>query len=546
MAKYLLQNYLDHSFGSCPEKPALVGESGAISYASLYADANRISRCLRGGGVKRHDRVVICMKRSAQVVLAMMGVIKADAVYVPVDAKAPLERIAGIIADCRPSALICDGPVLQALSGAEQGGRSLQGVRLALVFGTGGDPQGIAGIPCVYTEDLAGHSPEATRCDNIDADPAYILYTSGSTGAPKGVVVSHLNVINYIEWASECFRIGADDRILGTAPFHFDMSTFDIFAALKAGGTLCIVPERHLLFPNKLLETIEKEEITLWKGVSSLLMYLSSTGSLKEGRIPSLTRVLFGGEVLPTKHLMNWMKVYPSKNFYNVYGPTEATGISAYYQVEKAPATAEEAVPIGRACANTEILILADGDRVAGAGEAGELCIRGSGLSLGYWNDEEKTARAFVRNPLGDSQHDRIYRTGDQARMREDGLIEYLGRKDFQVKHMGYRIEMFEVEKAILAQENVQQAAVLLCPSVKEEVSELIAFIEAQETVDTDAVWQALGRSLPTYMLPKRIIALQRIPVNDRGKTDRAALQDYYRALLQEGRGGGPNERTGS
>jgi len=543
MAKYLLQNYLDESFRAHPEMPALVDEHGATTYGSLYADANRIARCLKEGGVERHDRVVICMKRSAQVVLAMMGVLKADAIYVPVDAKAPVERVARIIADCRPSALICDGPVLQALSEAASGTSPLQGGRLALVFGAKG---GVAGIPCIRLEDLSGFSPEPPRCDNIDADPAYILYTSGSTGVPKGVVVSHLNVINYIEWASECFQVGANDRILGTAPFHFDMSTFDIFTPLKAGGTLCIAPERHLLFPNKLLDTIEKEEITLWKGVSSLLMYLSSTGSLKEGRIPSLTRVLFGGEVLPTKHLMNWMKVYPSKRFYNVYGPTEATGISAYYPVEKAPAAAQEAVPIGRACANTEILILADGDRVAGAGETGELCIRGSGLSLGYWNDEEKTASAFVRNPLGASQHDRIYRTGDLARMREDGLIEYLGRKDFQVKHMGYRIEIFEVEKAILAHENVQQAAVLLCESVKEEVSELVAFIEAQETVDTDAVWQALGRSLPSYMLPKRIIALERIPVNDRGKTDRAALQVYYQALLQGERKGIPNERTGS
>lgn len=546
MAKYLLQNYLDESFRAHSEKPALVDEHGATTYGSLYADANRVACCLKEGGVERHDRVVICMKRSAQVVLAMMGVLKADAIYVPVDAKAPVERVARIIADCRPSALICDGPVLQALSEAASGNSPVQGGRLALVFGAKGAPEGVAGIPCIRLEDLSGFSPEPPRCDNIDADPAYILYTSGSTGVPKGVVVSHLNVINYIEWASECFQVGANDRILGTAPFHFDMSTFDIFTALKAGGTLCIAPERHLLFPNKLLDTIEKEEITLWKGVSSLLMYLSSTGSLKEGRIPSLTRVLFGGEVLPTKHLMNWMKVYPSKRFYNVYGPTEATGISAYYPVEKAPAAAQEAVPIGRACANTEILILADGDRVAGTGETGELCIRGSGLSLGYWNDEEKTARAFVRNPLGASQHDRIYRTGDLARMREDGLIEYLGRKDFQVKHMGYRIEIFEVEKAILARENVQQAAVLLCESVKEEVSELVAFIEARETVDTDAVWQALGRSLPSYMLPKRIIALERIPVNDRGKTDRAALQVYYQALMQGERKGIPNERAGS
>ena len=538
MEKYLLQSYLDDGWRAHPEKPALVDEHETTTYARLYDDANRIARCLASGGVKRQDRVVICMRRSSRVVLALLGILKADAIYVPVDAKAPVERLVKIIADCQPAALICEEPMLRVMAGLDGLKSHLQALRLVLVLGPKSDTYTALVPPCIYWEDLRDLPAESPLYRNIDADAAYILYTSGSTGVPKGVVVSHLNVANYIEWAVECFRIEAEDRILGTAPFHFDMSTFDVFATLKAGGTLFIVSERLLLFPAKLLDTIEREGITLWKGVSSLLMYLSSTGSLKEDRIPSLKRVLFGGEVLPTRHLMDWMRSYPSKRFYNVYGPTEATGISAYHQVEVAPATADEMIPIGRACTNTEIFILTDGDRPAAAGETGELCIRGSGLSLGYWNDEEKTARAFVRNPLGSTQQDRIYRTGDLARTREDGVIEYLGRKDFQVKHMGYRIEIFEIEKAILAQEYVHQAAVLLCKSLPEEVSELVAFIEAPGAVDPDAVWQALGRLLPSYMLPKRILTLDRIPLNDRGKTDRPALQDYYQALLHEAKGG--------
>jgi len=312
-----------------------------------------------------------------------------------------------------------------------------------------------------------------------------------------------------------------------------DMSTFDIFTTLKAGATLCIAPDRNLLFPGKLLDMMETEGVTIWKGVSSLLMYLSSTGTIKPDRIPSLERVLFGGEVLPTRHLMNWMSTYPGKRFYNVYGPTEATGISTYYPVEKMPASIDEAIPIGKACANTEVLVLTDEDRLAKVGETGELCIRGSGLSAGYWDDEEKTARAFVRNPLGCTRDDRIYRTGDLARMREDGVLEYLGRKDFQVKFMGYRIEMFEVEKAILALENIHQAAVLLCNASQSELSELVAFIEGPVTADADTILQGLGRSLPSYMVPKQIIPLERIPLNDRGKTDRAALQVYYQTYMQ-------------
>lgn len=530
MGKYLLQSYLEDSRRSHPGKPALVDEHRSMTYDVLDADANRMAHCLAAGGVKRHDRVMIFMKRSAQVVMASLGILKADAVYVPMDAKAPIERLLKVMADSRPTALICDERLLSVLDGQLSG---LQTLRLLVMFGRRSGAGDVVDIPRVYFEELPSATlPPPYR--NIDTDPAYILYTSGSTGSPKGVVVSHLNVRNYIEWAVSCFEIDSEERILSTAPFHFDMSTFDIFTTLKAGATLHIAPESSLLFPNKLLGLIEKEEITLWKGVSSLLVYLSNTGALKEGRIPSLEKILFGGEVFPTKHLMTWMNVYPEKSFYNVYGPTETTGISAYYPVERIPATANEAIPIGTACCNTEIFVLTDEDRLAEVGETGELCIRGSGLSLGYWNDEEKTARAFVRNPLGCTQHDRIYRTGDLARMRQDGIIEYLGRKDFQIKFMGYRIEIYEVEKAILALEQVNQAAVLLCSSSQGELSQLVAFIEGPDALDATAILQDLGRSLPSYMLPKQIIPLHTIPLTDRGKTDRAALQDYYQRHLQD------------
>lgn len=529
MGKYLLQSYLYASWQADPEKPALVDEHGAMTYDLLHSDSNRLAHCLTAGGVKRQDRVVICLKRSSLLVMALMGILKADAIYVPVDAKAPAERLIKVITDSRPSAVICEERLLPVLSRVKG---IMPDLRMVLVFGAKSDAGDGTDMAPIYWQEVPAVTTEPPRYQNIDTDAAYLLYTSGSTGSPKGVTISHLNVMNYIEWAVECFEIKPRDRILGTAPFHFDMSTFDIFATLKAGATLCIAPDRNLLFPGKLLEMIETEGVTIWKGVSSLLMYLSSTGTIKPDRIPSLERVLFGGEVLPTRHLMNWMSTYPGKRFYNVYGPTEATGISTYYPVEKMPASIDEAVPIGKACANTEVFVLTDEDRLAKVGETGELCIRGSGLSAGYWDDEEKTARAFVPNPLGCTRHDRIYRTGDLAKMREDGVLEYLGRKDFQVKFMGYRIEMYEVEKAILALENIQQAAVLLCNASQSELSELVAFIEGPVTADADTILQGLGRSLPSYMVPKQIIPLERIPLNDRGKTDRAALQVYYQTHM--------------
>jgi D-alanine--poly(phosphoribitol) ligase subunit 1 len=527
MNNYLLQSYLDDASRAHPEKPALVDDQRTVSYGQLQNDADRIAHCLKANGVRRQDRVVICMKRSAQIIVAMMGILKADAIYVPVDAKAPVERLVKVVRDCRPCVMVCDDAALPVLDLVRS---QMPSVKALVVFGSAA----VAGeIPRVCWEETTARTVQPPHYGNIDADAAYILYTSGSTGAPKGVTISHLNVINYIEWAVDYFKITEDDRILGTAPFHFDMSTFDIYTALKAGATLCIAPERLLLFPNKLLDLIEKEGVTLWKGVSSLLMYLSSTGALKEGRMPTLEKVLFGGEVLATKHLMNWMQLYPAKRFFNVYGPTEATGVSACYPLERVPASPNEPIPIGKACANTEIFILAEENRLAEVGEAGELCIRGSGLSLGYWDDEEKTSRAFIRNPLGCTQHDRIYLTGDLARQREDGAFEYLGRKDFQIKYMGYRIELFEIEQAILSQDNIHQAAVVLCDSHQSEVQELVAFIAGPGLLDLDAILDELGRLVPSYMLPKRIIPMAEIPLTDRGKTDRVALREFYQKAVQ-------------
>ncbi|HJV66443.1 MAG TPA: amino acid adenylation domain-containing protein [Geomonas sp.] len=531
MGNYLLQSYLDAGCLVHPDKAALVDEQGALTYAALQAEASRVAHALRDSGVQRQDRIVIWMKRSARVVAALLGVLKADAIYVPVDAKAPLERALKVIDDCRPSAVICDQATIALLAEVPH---PLACLRLLLVSGA---DQGLSpplALPGRHWEELPA-APPSCRYQNIDTDAAYILYTSGSTGSPKGVTISHLNVTSYIDWAVDCFGMGPEDRVLGTAPFHFDMSTFDIFASLKSGATLVIASDRQLLFPGSLLDLIESQRVTIWKGVSSLLMYLSSTGALKPGRIPSLERVLFGGEVLPTRHLMTWMSVFPQKRFYNVYGPTEATGISAYYPVMRAPAAPDEPIPIGKACANTEIILLTEEDMPASVGETAEICIRGSGLSPGYWGDEEKTSASFVTNPLGHSRHDRLYRTGDLGRLREDGLLEYLGRKDFQIKFMGYRIETFEVEKALLALEGVQQAAVVLCASPGSDISELVGFVEYAGDADDLVMLQGLRGSLPSYMVPKRVVQLERLPLSDRGKIDRAALRESYRQLCAGG-----------
>ncbi len=530
MADYLVQRYLDASCRAGSSSIALIDERGAMTYEDLYTASNRLANCLKGRGVQRQDRVAILLGRSAHAVVAMLGVLKADAIYVPIDVKSPVSRWKKILDDCQPAAILCGA----AQRGEVDDLRKESGsVRAVVVFGTQeGVPDGAEASVIPWGE-AARVSDVEPGYRNIDIDIAYIMYTSGSTGRPKGVAVTHLNVLNYIDWAVECFGIGRQDRILGTAPFHFDMSTFDVYAALKAGAALCIAPERVLLFPARLLDLMEKEGITVWKGVSSLFAYLSSTGALKKDRIPALRAALFGGEVLPTKHLIRWMETYPGKKFYNVYGPTEATGISTYYALESIPGSPREAVPIGTACANTEVVLLTENGDPAPPGTIGELCIRGSGVSAGYWNDDEKTKKAFAANPLNKVLHDRIYRTGDLARLRPDGNLEYVGRRDFQVKYMGYRIELYEIEKALVSLDGITNAAVLLCDSGLDGIQELVAFVESPIKIDAPATLEALKALVPPYMVPKKIFRLDRILVNGRGKTDRDALLAHYRSALQ-------------
>ena len=521
MVAYLAQQYLDDSEKLFSGRIAVTCDGFRISYGELVRSSNRLANCLIRNGIHRQDRVALCLGRSINSIIAVAGILKADAVYVPVDSKWPVARLAKIIDDCRPSALICDGgtgeQALQAVSKKE-------GFPKILLMDDRMKAPSFSKDSLICREEIEDQDSDCPRYGNIDADMAYILYTSGSAGSPKGVMISHLNITNYIEWAVDRFQITKEDRVLSTAPFHFDMSTFDIYCSFKSGAALCVASESERLFPGKLLDLIEREEITVWKGVSSLLMYMAQGASLGRRKLPTLKRILFGGESLPTKHLIEWMNAYPEKLFYNVYGPTEATGISTCYPVEEIPKDPLVRIPIGRACRNTEVFLLKEDGSLAGVGEAGELYVRGSGLSRGYWNDREKTEKAFITNPLTKTPGDRVYRTGDRALQRKDGNYEFLGRKDDQVKYLGYRIELLEIENAILSVEEVKDAAVTLIPGEKIPVPEIVALTVLKNQGNPGEILAELRNKLPRYMLPQKILRVTRIPRTDRGKIDRQAL----------------------
>ena len=516
MADQLVQHYLDKSVAPDNKVVCCDGQK-SITYGQLKRESNRLSKLLGEVGVGRRDRVLLFIRRSTDFLTGILGVLKADAVYVPIDPKSPPERWQQIVSDCRPSAVLCDAQTANSL-------RDYFKNQIPVIhFGPSRvEPFFVVGVK----PSLKGPFSDFERnpCyKNISDDLAYILYTSGSTGKPKGVMISHRNIRNYIDWAVEYFSIQERDRILGTAPFHFDMSTFDLWCPLKVGGTLCLASEAQMLFPEKLLQYMEEQKVTIWKGISSLLFYLDRAGVLHPSRIPLLDRVLFGGDSLPARTLMRWMEVFPNKKFFNVYGPTEATGISFCYSVRKAPDSSGARIPIGRPCKGMKAVLLDPQQKPVSPGEVGELVLAGPGLGAGYLNDSERTLHSFFQAEFNGEPIDTWYRTGDLAFQDAEGNYVFVGREDNQVKIMGYRIELGEIEQAILAIDGVRDAVVVSVH--RDGLDELVAFVEESKSLNLLQMLSKLRERLPAYMIPRRLLKIDEIPRCVRGKINRPALR---------------------
>lgn len=506
-----------------PDAEALTDGVARMTYRDLDRISGGIGACLRDRGVGRESPVLLSLRRSVFSIAAEIGVMKAGAAWVPVEARTPAARRAQIVRDCRPKAVIGDATTAGGLLADEELQRL--GVPLLLVEpaeDVGGDAR------VVPPEAIAAAANDALTTETGPDDLACVFYTSGSTGTPKGVMLTHRNVDEYARWAVARFGITSEDRILGTAPFHFDMSLFDVYAGLVAGAPLAIATERVTQFPATLLDFAERERVTVWKGVSSLLAYLCLARALAPERLPTLRTVLFGGEPLPTRFLIEWMRTFPDKAFWNAYGPTEATGVSVCHRIPYPPENPDERIPIGFPRENTDLYILDDDRRPVPDGEIGEIALGGPSIARGYWNDPERTRRAFVEDPVRPGG--RVYLTGDFGRRRPDGACEFLGRKDDQVKVMGHRLELADVENALVAVDGVSEAGVLLASDSGTGVGELVGYVVLDGSRTPAEVQAALRDRVPSYMVPRRILPIDRLPRSDRGKIDRRALEAYHRA----------------
>jgi amino acid adenylation domain-containing protein len=509
-----------------PEATAVVGVGDRLTYGRLAERSGRIARMLREAGCRRGDRVCLLMPKSPDAVAALLGIYRAACVYVPLDPASPAARLRRIFDSCEPALVLAGGatgPLLEELT-ADPGQAGP-----VPVGWLGATPAGGLGFaPRFADADLDAAPPTPTGRGPTRDDAAHILFTSGSTGTPKGVVITHANVLAFIDWATRYFGIGPSDRISGHPPLHFDLSMLDLFGTFAAGAQLHLVPPDLNLLPNRLAEFIRRSELTQWFSVPSILSYVAKFDVVRSPDFPALRRLLWCGEVFPTASLVHWMRRLPHVTFTNLYGPTETTIASSYYTL---PACPEEGpVPIGTACPGEELLILDERLAPVAAGETGDLYIGGVGLSPGYFRDPGKTREAFVTGPRGADPSGRIYRTGDRARRGEDGLVQFLGRSDSQIKSRGYRIELGEIESGLAALEEVRECAVVALATERFEGALICcAYVPAADHGATPAdLRRRLGRALPSHMLPVRWLPLDRLPRNANGKIDRVSVREEF------------------
>lgn len=529
----LLQQLVTKQAEQRPDATALVLNQERMSYAELEESSNQLARQLQAIGCERGDRVCFLMPKSPAAIISELGILKADCAYVPLDSSSPAPRLAKIVAACEPRCILVAGSVAQLLRDT----LAEAGLNTPPLIGWLDTKPVPPDLPVAFSRsDLAGFSAAPHDYRNSRADNAHILFTSGSTGVPKGVQITHSNVLHFVEWATGYFGTSAEDRISGHPPLHFDLSTFDIYATLGVGAELHLVPAELNLLPNKVADFIRQHELTQWFSVPSVLNYLAKLDVVAQNDFPTLKRLMWCGEVFPTPALRYWMKRLPHVAFTNLYGPTEATIASSYYTVAECPPNDDTPVPIGLPCGGEDLLVLDDDMRPVPPGEIGNLFLGGVGLSPGYWRDQQKTDEVFLPRPGSADASDRIYKTGDLAKLGDDGLVYFLGRADSQIKSRGYRIELGETETALNALGLLRECAIVAVDTSGFEGATICcAYVPLPESDgNPTALRQALSKVLPNYMLPARWMSFEKLPQNGNGKIDRRALREQFQQSLSQ------------
>lgn len=492
--------YLEKTAEEHPKKISFADSKDSFTFEELLDVSKRIGSYI-SSQVNTHNPIVVYMEKHAYNLPAFFGAVYAGCFYVPIDSQMPSERINLIMDTLHPSIIIYDDITKEKLSNINNE------------------------IVKIHFDIVASESINQEKLDQIrqsakSTDLLYVLFTSGSTGIPKGVTLSHAAVIDFVDWISEKYHLNEFTTLCNQAPFYFDASVPDLYIPLKTGATVYIPPKTYYTFPKRILQYIIEKNINTLVWVPSALCNVVNCKAFDVVVPTTLKLIIFCGEVMPCKHLNVWKKHIPDALYVNMYGPTEATYACMYYDIDR-DFQDDEKLPLGRACENSTIQLITDDSKEAREGEIGEICILGQCLSNGYYNDPEKTANAFVQNPINQNWIELMYRTGDLAYKKGEDII-FAGRKDFQIKRLGHRIELGEIENAILSVLGVEN----VCCVFNQDTSDIIAVYTGD--IESTELSCIIEKKLSHYMLPNRFEHLKVMPMNLNGKIDRAKLKKEY------------------
>lgn len=494
--------YLEKSKERFPNKLAFSDDKHSLTYLELVNSSKSIgSFLLEKIGTRKP--IAVYMEKGARNIAAFMGAAYSGGFYVPLDSQMPIERINIILETLQPEAIIYDSTTEKNLS-------LIKSECIKVLYDE------------ICNTEHNEKELEFVRNKMIDTDPLYVLFTSGSTGIPKGVIVCHRSVIDYADWVTKTFELNENTVFGNQTPFYFSMSVLDIFSTIYSAATLHIIPKMLFSFPVKLLEFLNEKEINTIYWVPSALSIVANLGALDAVELPKIKKVLFAGETMPTKQLNIWRRHLKDVLFANLFGPTEITDIGIYYIVDR-EFNDDEPIPIGIPCDNVDAMVIGgDGNRIEESGKIGELLIRGSFLACGYYKNPEKTNEVFIQNPLNDKYPELVYCTGDLVYWNENRELVYASRKDFQIKHMGNRIELGEIENAMSSLNDVD----MCCCLYNSQKDQIIAVYTGN--LEKKQMNKMLIKKLPRYMLPNVYEKIDNMPLNLNGKIDRIKLKEDY------------------
>ena len=501
---YNLSQKIDEIVGKFGNRTAIYYPGGEeYSYEELSSKANQYAGYLYEQDIKLNDVIAILNDKSIECFALMLACLKLGATYTNLDTNSPLDRLNKIIDRCQPKLIFID-PKLEAASF-----NGLADKRKLISLREVGIQQS---IPVSINYEITG------------TVPAYIMFTSGSTGFPKGAVMNHANLLNLIDWSKDTFGITEEDRCTNVNPVYFDNSVFDFYSAIFNGATLVPFNNTQTRNPHGLVKQVEAAGCTIWFSVPSMLVYLLTTKAIEKNSMSSLRKIIFGGEGFPKPKMQKLYQLVGSHTqLVNVYGPTECTCICSSYDItEKDFESLAELAPLGKLAPNFSYEIIPqheDKPRI------GELCLKGPNVGMGYYNDIERTNNSFIQNPYNKNYREIIYKTGDLVELDQNNEFRFLGRVDNQIKHMGYRIELEEIEAGLNSIQGVKESAVVY-KKISDGLGNIIGFVASQDGLTSDGVMEEIKKKVPDYMVPKKIYMMEVLPKNSNGKIDRVELKN--------------------